>query len=45
MKPRSRAKHRKDFERFCGIWSKAQVAQFEKSIASPPTPSNRAQRW
>lgn len=25
--------HRKHFERFCGMWSKAQLAEFEKATA------------
>lgn len=27
----SRGKHRKDFERFLGMWSKAQAAEFDKA--------------
>jgi hypothetical protein len=29
----SAAKHRKDFEKFCGMWSKAQAAEFDKAVA------------
>ena len=29
----ARHKHRKDFEKFCGMWSKTQVAEFEKATA------------
>lgn len=29
----SRPTHRKDFEKFCGMWSKEQVSDFKKSIA------------
>lgn len=26
-------KHRNDFEKFCGIWSKEEAAEFEEAIA------------
>jgi len=26
-------KHRKQFEKFCGIWSKAQAAEFARAVA------------
>ncbi|MBI3185816.1 MAG: hypothetical protein HYZ28_27070 [Myxococcales bacterium] len=26
-------KHRKSFERFCGMWSRAQAKEFEKAVA------------
>jgi hypothetical protein len=31
VKPRSKGKHRSDFEEFCGIWSKSELGEFEKS--------------
>jgi hypothetical protein len=27
------AAHRKDFEKFCGVWSKAQAAEFSRATA------------
>lgn len=32
VRPRAQ-KHRQHFERFCGMWSKAQAAQFDKAVA------------
>ena len=32
VKPRSKGKHRSDFEEFCGIWSKSELGEFEKNI-------------
>ncbi len=29
----AKAKHREEFAKFCGIWSKAQAAEFDKAVA------------
>ncbi len=29
----TRCKHRKDFEKLCGMWSKAQVAELDGAVA------------
>ena len=31
VRPSAR-KHRGDFEKFCGMWSKAQAAEFDKAV-------------
>jgi hypothetical protein len=28
---RPKGKHTKDFEKYCGVWTKAQVAEFDKT--------------
>jgi plasmid stability protein len=30
----STTKHRKEFAKFCGVWSKAQAAEFDKAVVA-----------
>ena len=31
VKPRAKGSHRSDFEEFCGVWSKSELAEFEEN--------------
>lgn len=33
VRPSARQKHRKDFEKLCGAWSKAEADEFDRAVA------------